>query len=145
MKRTAICSGVFLIFMMFLGSFSVHAQSSNPQQTLNQYISDLQKNPNDYALREKIIRHVQTMKPAPAVPEEARRYLGSRHGGHSRVAKEQEDFRMRPTSLRKLSISAPWLADAYQNLAIAQDKAGQYDAKRLRNLSLYLLDFPFAR
>ena len=48
-----------------------NAQAQTPQQTLNQYVSDLQKTPNDYALREKIIKHVQTMRPAPAVPEEA--------------------------------------------------------------------------
>ena len=42
---------------------AVEAQS--PQATLKQYISDLQKNPNDNALREKIIKLVQIIKPAP--------------------------------------------------------------------------------
>ncbi len=56
---------LFFVTLILLFS-SVYAQT--PQETLNQYISDLQKNPDDYALREKIIKHVQTMKPAPAIP-----------------------------------------------------------------------------
>jgi len=56
------------IFFLLLGISVSIAQAQSPQETLNQYISDLQKNPTDYALREKIIKHVQTMKPAPAIP-----------------------------------------------------------------------------
>ena len=70
-----------MLVVTSLGSFPVHAQSANPQQILTQYVSDLQKNPNDYALREKIIRHVQTMKPVPAVPEEAETASGARQSG----------------------------------------------------------------
>ena len=61
-----ICLSVFLAFMLtFVLITTTHAQSANPQQTLNQYISDLQKNPNETALREKIIKLVQIIKPAP--------------------------------------------------------------------------------
>jgi len=116
------------------------AQAQTPQQTLNQYISDLQKNPNDYALREKIIRHAQTMKPKPAVPEEAQKYmdrgLAAIEGG-----KGEEDFRAASAEFSKAVNLAPWLGDAYRNLAIAQDKSGQYDAA-LKNLRLYLLTSP---
>ena len=52
---------------------TLQAQSS--QDTLTQYISNLQKNPNDYALREKIIKHVQGMRQKPAIPEEARKHF----------------------------------------------------------------------
>jgi tetratricopeptide (TPR) repeat protein len=113
------------------------AQAQSPQQTLNQYVADLQKNPNDYALREKIIRHVQTMKPKPAVPDEAQKYmdrgLAAIEGG-----KGEEDFKAASAEFAKAANLAPWLGDAYRNLAIAQDKSGQYDAA-LKNLRLYLL------
>ena len=142
MKRTAICSGVFLIFMMFLGSFSVHAQSSNPQQTLNQYISDLQKNPNDYALREKIIRHVQTMKPAPAIPEEAKRHL-VRGKAAFKGAKEARDFNDAADEFKKALLYAPWIAEGYYNLGVIQDKAGLY-ADAMQNLKFYLIAAPKA-
>ena len=68
MKR--ICLAVLLVFMLLFVFISA-VQAQPPQHTLNQYIADLQKNPGDYALREKIIRHVQTMKPAPPIPAEA--------------------------------------------------------------------------
>ena len=37
------------------------AQTQTPQQTLPQYVADLQHNPGDDALRQKIIALVQTM------------------------------------------------------------------------------------
>jgi len=116
------------------------AQAQSPQQTLNQYVADLQKSPNDYALREKIIKYVQTMKPKPAVPDEAQKYmdrgLAAIEGG-----KGEEDFRAASAEFSKAVNLAPWLGDAYRNLAIAQDKSGQYDAA-LKNLRLYLLTSP---
>ena len=75
----------------FLVSFSAHAQCANPQETLNQYISDLQNNPNDYALREKIIKHVQTMRPAPAIPLEVERFEGRAEFAFKN-AKSEADF-----------------------------------------------------
>ena len=59
---------LFAMLFLLLGLSVSIAQAQSPQQTLNQYVSDLQKNPNDYALREKIIRHVQTMKPDAGRP-----------------------------------------------------------------------------
>jgi hypothetical protein len=73
MRREMACVCALLLVAALLVPFSAGAQSS-PQQTLNQYISDLQKHPNDNALREKIIRHVQTMRPAPAVPIAAEKF-----------------------------------------------------------------------
>ncbi len=58
---------IALLVIISISCSLAFAQAQSPQQTLNQYISNLQKNPNDYALREKIIRHVQAMKPAPGV------------------------------------------------------------------------------
>jgi hypothetical protein len=50
----------------------VAAQSLSPREQLQQYIADLQKKPDDQALREKIIKLARGMKPAPAVPKEAK-------------------------------------------------------------------------
>ncbi len=131
---------IFLFFVaVFFIPLSIFA-GDNPQSLLKQYISDLQKNPSDYALREKIIRHVQTMRPKPAVPDEALKYmdrgLAAIEGG-----KGEEDFRAASVEFTKAASLAPWLGDAYRNLAIAQDKSGQFDAA-LKNLRLYLLTSP---
>jgi tetratricopeptide (TPR) repeat protein len=128
--------------VMFIASFSAHAQSSNPQQTLNQYVADLQKNPNDYALREKIIRHVQTMKPAPAVPREAERFM-NRGAAAAKSAKDANDFKDAVAEFEKATLSAPWMANAYYNLGVAQDKAGMYSSA-IRSLKLYLIAAPNA-
>lgn len=126
---------LFFVAVFFI-PLSIFAED-NPQSILKQYISDLQKNPSDYALREKIIRHVQTMKPKPAVSDEAQKYmdrgLAAIEGG-----KGEEDFRAASVEFTKAASLAPWLGDAYRNLAIAQDKSGQFDAA-LKNLRLYLL------
>jgi len=42
-----ICPTTLLVFMLILVLMSV-VQAQSSQQTLTQYISDLQKNPNDY-------------------------------------------------------------------------------------------------
>jgi len=135
-----ICS--LMLGLMVITLFSAHAQSSNPQQTLNQYVSDLQKNPNDYALREKIIRHVQTMKPKPAVPEEAKRHL-ARGKAALRGAKEARDFQDAAEEFKKALLYAPWLAEGYYNLGVIQDKAGHYD-DAIKNLKFYLIATPKA-
>jgi tetratricopeptide (TPR) repeat protein len=118
------------------------AQAQTPQQTLNQYVSDLQKNPGDIALREKIIRHVQAMKPAPAIPEEARRFM-NRGMAAAEGAKTESDYKDAMQEFQKAVNSAPWLGSAYRNLAVVQDKAGQH-AQAIQNLRLYLLTTPLA-
>jgi hypothetical protein len=71
-----ICLAALLTFMLIFGLMS-NVQSQTPQETLKQYVADLQRNPNDYALREKIIKLVQEMKPAPKIPEEVAMHEGA--------------------------------------------------------------------
>lgn len=118
------------------------AQTLSPQQTLQQYLSDLQKNPNDKALREKIIKHVQTMTPKPAIPEEAERYM-ARGAAAVKGAKADKEFQEAATEFEKASLAAPWLPAAYYNLGLTQDKAGKYK-EAIQSLKLYLLTAPGA-
>jgi len=110
--------------------------------TLNQYISDLQKNPNDYALREKIIKFVQEMKQKPAISREAERFM-NRGAAAVKSAKDANDFKDAVAEFEKATLAAPWLASAYYNLGVAQDKAGLY-AAAIRSLKLYVLAEPNA-
>jgi len=89
MKHQA--SKVLTTIFVLMGIAVSIAQAQAPQETLNQYISDLQNNPNDYALREKIIKHVQTMMPAPAIPPEVERFEG-RAEFAIKNAKSEADF-----------------------------------------------------
>ena len=134
-KGIKILSALF--FLLFCVSI---AQAQTPQATLNQYVADLRKNPNDNALREKIIRHVQTMKPAPAIPDEARKFV-NRGMAAAEGAKTEKDYQDAAGEFQKAVNMAPWLGSGYRNLAVVQDKAGQY-AQAIQNLKLYLLTNP---
>jgi len=124
----------------FLTTVSANAQSTNPQETLNQYISDLQKSPNDYALREKIIRHVQTMKKAPAIPEEARRhYVKARTLFED--AKQPSDSADAAEEFRQALLVAPWWGEAYMKMGLALETAQRYD-DAIASLKLFMATRP---
>jgi tetratricopeptide (TPR) repeat protein len=129
---------LFFVAVFFI-PLSIFAED-NPQSLLKQYISDLQKNPNDYALRENIIRHVQTMKPAPAVPEEARRYF-IEGNALLKAAKEQKGYGLAIDSYRQCLLIAPWWAEAHNNYAVALELAGQFD-EAVNALKLYIATNP---
>lgn len=156
MKSVKLChfllSGIFLkvcknVSLLLLGlsslalSIAVYpVYAEGPQETLKQFIDELQRNPNDTALRVKIIEHVQAMKPAPAIPDEAKRYM-ARGMAAVEEAKNEADYKEAISEFEKVVYIAPWLGEGYRNLGIAQDKAGQYDAAK-KNLNLYLLTNP---
>lgn len=134
-------SVLFFLLLAISGSISiVHAQT--PQETFTQYISDLQKNPNDYALREKIIKLVQEMGQNPAIPREAERFM-NRGAAAVKSAKDANDFKDAVAEFEKATMAAPWLANAYYNLGVAQDGAGMY-TEAIKSLKLYLLAVPNA-
>ncbi len=117
-----------------------HAQPITAQTTLKEYISNLQKNPNNTALREKIIRHVQTMRTPPAIPDDARRYM-NRGMAAAEDAKNEKDFSDAAEEFQKAVNAAPWMGAGYRGLAVTQEKSGQY-AQALQNLKLFLLTNP---
>lgn len=125
---------IIFVFTFLTLSASPFAQS--PREELQQMVQQLQKNPDDNALRKQIIKLAATLKPTPAIPEEAR-----------------EPFVMGATVLKKaidpagagkaadlftqaLNI-APWFADAYYNRAVAREAAGQFEPA-IDDLKLYL-------
>jgi tetratricopeptide (TPR) repeat protein len=116
------------------------AQTAIPQQTLQQYVADLQSNPNDAALRGKIIALAQTMRPAPAIPEEAREHYVMA-ATFMESAKDPAGFARAVEQYKAALLVAPWWADAYKKLAIAQKAAAQYD-DAIASLNFYLASQP---
>ena len=134
-------SFVFLfVSAMSLVSFSSTAQASSQQETLDQYISDLQKNPGDNSLCEKIIKLAQEMKPAPAIPAEAEKF-SDRAEYAAKTAKTEADFADAAKEYEKAISIAPWITDYYFNLAVMQEKANQ-PQKAANSFTLYLLAQP---
>lgn len=132
MKTT---SKLFIFVLTFM-ALTASAYAQSPREQLKQMVQQLQKTPTDNSLREKIIKLATSIKPAPAIPEEAR-----------------EPFVMGATVLKKASdpagaskavdlftqalYVAPWFADAYYNRAVAREAAGQFEPA-IDDLKLYL-------
>ena len=119
------------------------AASATPQEVLSQYVSDLQKNPNDYALREKIIKHVQAMRPAPAIPLEAEKFEGRAEFAFKN-AKSEADFLDAASEYGKALLIAPWVGPYYFNQGLALEKAGKLTEAK-RSFEFYLLAVPNAQ
>jgi hypothetical protein len=140
MKTRTILLGLMLLPLFCAIAIPARAQAANPQQTFNQYVADLQSNPNDIPLREKIIALALTMPTPPEVPVDAKRHM-SRGVAAVEDAKTPDDFKDACNEFQQATMLAPWMANGYRNLAIAQDKAGLYD-ESLASLRLYLLTKP---
>lgn len=103
----------------------VLAQASGEQ--LRQMVEQLQKAPDDSALRERIIKLARELKPSPAIPEGARRFLG-RGIAAFETAKDTEGFRQAMQEFQRSADVAPWWADPYFNLGQSAEKAGDLKA-----------------
>ena len=128
--------GKLFIFIFTLLALAASVDAQSPREQLQQMVEQLQKTPNDNALRERIIKLATSIKPTPAIPEEAR-----------------EPFVMGATVLKKASdpagaskavdlftqalTVAPWFAEAYYNRALARETAGQFESA-IDDLKLYL-------
>lgn len=83
-----------------------------------------QKTPNDSALRDKIIKLAQKIK--PNVPEEATRAF-EKAAALQTEAKDATGFELAIAAYKEAIAIAPWWGDAYFNLALTLDSAQRYD------------------
>lgn len=136
-RFTMTAAGVLLT----LASTRAQAGSSNsPRARLNESIERLQKTPDDADLREKIIKLAKSVKPAPAVPEEARRHF-VKAVTLQKEAKAAEDYDLPIREYRQALLLAPWWSDAYYNLSSALELKLQY-ADAIQSLRLSILANP---
>ena len=113
---------------------------------LTHYVSALQSvpegNAKDRELREKIIRLSQKLQPLPAVPEEAERHM-LRGEAAIEMAKDNAGFQKAAKEFKAALRFAPWMAEGYFNLFVAQENAEDYSSA-LRNARFYLQAAPGA-
>ncbi len=129
-----------IIIILAILTLMASAQAQSPREQLSQMVEQLQKTPTDNALREKIIKLAQGVKPAPTVPPEAKRafVMG---GTYQKEAKSPEDFALAVKAFQDATTAAPWWGDAYYNLSVALESAKRYDEAK-GALTLYLLSNP---
>lgn len=129
---------IILILAILTSLASAYAQT--PREQLKQMAEQLQKTPTDNALREKIIKLSQNLRPAPAVPEEAERRM-ARGEAAFESAKDVSGYDNALREFQAAANAAPWYANAYFNLGVAQEKAG--NAKEaMESFRFYLLAAP---
>ena len=133
MKRTTH----IIIFAIALFAFMASAHAQSPREQLNQMVEQLQKTPTDNALREKIIKLTREVKPAPAVPEEARRPL-VRGNAVMSDAKGADEYARASKLYEEAILIAPWWGDPYFNLAKAQELKQDYEGA-IQSLKFFLL------
>ncbi len=118
------------------------AFAQSPREQLNQLATQLRASPGDAALRERVIKLGQEIRPAPAVPEEARRPFVQGNSAFQ-DAKTPADFDRAIALYRSASDVAPWWGDPYFNLAKALEQNQRF-ADAIAALKLYLLASPDA-
>lgn len=134
---------IALLTLVPVSGFSAQKKTGDPGETLHQYVEELKKNPADHALREKIIKLALTMKPAPTIPEDAERSI-ARGAARFHRATDIAGYKKAIAEFEAAVHAAPWLAVAYYNLGVAQEKAGLY-ADAIRNLRYFLMAAPDAK
>ena len=124
-------------------------QAGRVREALQHYLAALRNQPDppplqaDDRLRERIIKLVRSLTPSPAIPEEAERF-SIRGLTLLKKATSDEDFDRVISEFKKALRVAPWWADAYINLALVQEKAGD-PSGAIRSLKFYLLASPNAK
>ena len=117
-------------------------QAGNLREALTHYVEALKTAPLDQQMREKIIKLAVQIQPPPAISEDAKRHM-ARGQAAIKAAKAPEDWTDAVREYETAVYFAPWHADAYYNLGVARDKAGQYDGA-IWALKMYLLAKPQA-
>ncbi len=137
-----IMAAVLLSLLMPVAPARASTKSED-RESLKQYVGSLKKTPRDDALRGKIITMALGMKPAPSVPEEAERNM-ARGTAFAQRASDPAGYKKAIAEFEAASDTAPWLALAYYNLGVMQEKAGLYN-EAIRSLKLYLMAAPHAK
>jgi tetratricopeptide (TPR) repeat protein len=98
-----------------------------PREQFKQYVADLQKNPADNALRQKIIKLALSLDPKPLVPPEVYELVG-RAKYAIEHASSTSDFASAADTFGRALLPAPWISDYYFNQGVAYEKAQKPDA-----------------
>jgi len=116
------------------------AASASPRDELKAVIEAVKKSPDETALREKAIRLAAALKPAPSIPEEARKAM-VKGAVFQKESKGPDGLKKAVAALREATRLAPWWADAYYNLSVVQELSQDYRGAET-SLKLFLLAAP---
>jgi hypothetical protein len=127
----------FQLMLAQLFAVCVCVAAATPREQFAQMLDLLQKTPQDEALREGIVRLAPQLKPAPAIPEEARRAL-VRGDTAQAEATTTDDYARAAKHYEDAAALAPWWGAAYLSLAKVRELQLDYLSAQ-RNLKIYML------
>lgn len=138
----SVCMIAMVLALCGVARSTAQSSESSPRQQLKQCVADLQKNPSDDSLREKIIKLALTLDPKPAVADdaavdaaEAKTIFAS--------ASSSDDMKAAAAAFAQAAQLAPWVPEYYYNEGLSLEKAKQYD-DAIHALNFYLLAAPKA-
>jgi hypothetical protein len=114
---------------------ATHAFSTGVE--LDQMASLLRKNPDDTALRTRLIRQAQQLKPAPLVPDQIKQRLAAAKAIFD-AAVNGKDYGSAIRDFQEVIDAVPWHPDGYLYMGRAQESAGQ-SAAAMASFQFYLL------
>ncbi len=117
-----------------------------PDEALAHYILALKAAPpgeKDQKLREKVVKFVLSMAQRPSIPDKAQEH-SDRAQAFMKRAGGVEGYEQAIAELEAALLIAPWWPEAYFNLGLLLEKAGDYEAA-IGSLKLYLLSAPDAK
>ena len=139
MARFATILSVLACCFLVLCPRLAPAQSPKaPQRVSNalvQGIAELEKNPGDDALRERIIKAVVAGAVPPSVPKEVDELMG-KGKAIFKNAESEADYLAAAKAFEEAIALAPWLPEPYFNVGLVYEKAKRYD-DAIKNLRLY--------
>lgn len=118
------------------------SQGSGIQLPTANFIRSLVLQLDDISTRRLILKLASELKPAPAIPEEARKHF-IEGTAIVKAAKNPAQQAMAAQSFTEALKVAPWWGDAYYNLGVAQELAEKYDEAE-QAFNFYLLSKPGA-
>lgn len=133
----------FLVLLFGALILASTANAESPREQLKQMVEQLQENSDDDALRVKIIKLAQTVKPAPAVPGDAERFEGRAQFAFKN-AKSPADYLDAAKEYEKAIAAAPWVAGYYADLCTIYEKAEKY-AEAKKSCEFFLASSPSAQ
>jgi hypothetical protein len=107
---------------------------------LQSFVEQLQANPSDTMLRQRIIATARKLKPSPSIPEAAR----SSFVQGTAIEQSAKDSVGQTLAIQRFQDAlklAPWWSDAWHSLSVAQEAAGLFDAAQ-ESLRFYILTGP---
>jgi tetratricopeptide (TPR) repeat protein len=129
-----------LILVLACCVLTASAFAQSPREQLQQMVEQLRKTPGDNALREQIVKLGTSIRPAPAITEEARRPF-VRAATALKDAKTEPEYARAVVLYREALAIAPWWGDAYYNLAKAQELRGDF-REAMDSLKFFILAAP---